>query len=255
MAWATFRAGREGAGELAARALEQAVACGGVRVAVAGEPELVAALAPLAERAGSGHARELMLDGRPVLIRLFGTPAAVRADGTAIDLPAGHRGELVRMLATHPRGLPVDAVLATFFPDAHGATARHRLRQLLTSLRSAAGELVVRDGEWLRLVPAWVDVRGFLAAADHVRRTRGPRAVRLAYAALALCSGPLLPTDPYASWTEEIRGRIADSQLALLDLIAALEALREIAPARDGGSPVGLAPHPPDRMGDPPRGT
>jgi len=226
MAWATFRAGREGAGELAARALEQAVACGGVRVAVAGERELVAALAPLAERAGSGHARELMLDGRPVLIRLFGTPAAVRADGTAVELPAGQRGELVRMLAVNPRGLPVDVVLATFFPDAHGATARHRLRQLLSSLRSAVGELVVRDGEQLRLVPAWVDVREFLAAADRVRRTRGPRAVRLAYTALAVCTGPLLPTDPYASWTDEIRARIAEAQLALLDLIAGDAAAR-----------------------------
>ncbi len=226
MAWATFRAGRDGAGELAARAFEQAVGCGGVRVAVAGEPELAAALAPLAERAGSSHARELMLNGRPVLIRLFGTPVAVRADGTPIDLPAGQRGELVRMLAVHPHGLPVDVVLAAFFPDASAATARHRLRQLLTSLRSAAGELVVRDGERLVLLPAWVDVREFLAAAERVRRSRGRRAVRLAYGALAVCTGPLLATDPYASWSEEIRAQIADSQLTLLDLIAADAAAR-----------------------------
>jgi hypothetical protein len=207
MAWATFRSGREGAGELAVRALEQAVACGGIQVAVAGERELVTALAPLAERTGSPHARELMLDGRPLLIRLFGTPRAVRPDGNTIDLPAGQRGELVRMLATHPDGLPVAGVLRTFFPDAAEAAARHRLRQLLTSLRSACGELVVRDGDRLRLVPAWVDVREFLALAGRVRQMRGPRAVRLAYAALAVCAGPLLPTDPYAAWTDELRER------------------------------------------------
>ena len=49
-AWATFRAGRDGAGELAALAFDQAVACGGVRVIEAGEPEIGTALAPLAEQ-------------------------------------------------------------------------------------------------------------------------------------------------------------------------------------------------------------
>lgn len=225
-AWATFRAGREGAGKLAARALEQAVACGGVGVAQAGEPALVAALAPLAERAGSAHARELLLDGRPLLVRLFGTPRVVRADGTTVQLPAGQKGELVRMLAVSDAGLSVEMVLATFFPEAPEASARHRLRQLLTKLRSTAGELIVRDGDRLRLVPAWVDVREFLALVTQVRRLRGVEAVRLAYAALALRSGPLLPTDPYAPWTEAILERDEDDHLAVLDLIAADAAAR-----------------------------
>jgi len=66
-AWATFRAGRSGAGELAARALLQAHQCGTVQIAVAGEPHVVAALAPAAERGGSALARELLLAGRPQL--------------------------------------------------------------------------------------------------------------------------------------------------------------------------------------------
>jgi len=220
-AWATFRAGRDGAGELAARALEQAVACGSVRVAQAGEPDIVTALAPLAERAGSPVARELLLDGRGLLVRLFGTPALIAADGATLPLPPGMPGELVRMLALHEHGLALEVVLEAFFPDASPPVARQRLRQVLLRLRAAAGDVIVRDGETLRLVPAWVDAREFLAAGNRVRAARGPRAVRLAYAALAISTGPLLPSDPYAAWAEEAREQVRYRHLALLDLVAA----------------------------------
>jgi DNA-binding SARP family transcriptional activator len=225
-AWATFRAGRDGAGALAARALEQAVACGGVRVAQAGEPDIVAALAPLAERAGSAIARELLLGDRQLLVRLFGTPAVMTAGGSVLELPSGMPGELVRLLALEEHGLPVDVVLEAFFPEVSPAPARQRLRQVLTRLRSAAGEVVVRDGDSLRLLAAWVDVREFLAAANRVRGARGDRAVRLAYAALALHSGPLLPSDPYAAWAEETREQVRYRHLELLDLVAADAAAR-----------------------------
>jgi DNA-binding SARP family transcriptional activator len=225
-AWATFRAGRDGAGELAARALEQAVACGGIGVARTGEPDLVAALAPLAERAGSAHAREMLAAGRTLIVRLFGTPAVVRADGTAVQLPAGMPGELVRMLAIREHGMPVDAVLDALFADAPPSAARQRLRQVLTRLRSAAGELVMRDGDLLRLVPAWIDVREFLVTANRVRAINGPRSLQLAYAALALYSPALLASDPYAAWTEEIRAEVEYRHLALLDQIASAAAAR-----------------------------
>jgi DNA-binding SARP family transcriptional activator len=225
-AWAMFRAGRDGAGELATRALEQAVACGGIEVARAGEPELVAALAPLAERAGSAPARELLAAGRPLLIRLFGVPSVVRADGRAVELPAGMPGELVRMLAIHEHGMPVDAVLEALFGDAPASAARQRLRQVLTRLRAAAGELVVRDGDLLRLVRSWVDMQEFLAIANRARAVSEPRSVQLAYAALALWSGPLLAADPYAAWAEEIRAEVEYRHLALLDQIATAASAR-----------------------------
>jgi DNA-binding SARP family transcriptional activator/tetratricopeptide (TPR) repeat protein len=225
-AWATFRAGREGAGELAARAFEQAVACGTIRVAQAGEPDITAALAPLAERAGSPVARELLLAGRGLVVRLFGTPTLVAADGSKIALPPGMPGELVRLLALHEHGRPLDVVLETFFPEVTPEAARQRLRQVLTRLRAAAGDIVVRDGETLQLVPAWVDVREFLAAGNRVRGARGSRAVRLAYAALALHSGPLLPSDPYVGWAEETREHVRYRHLVLLDQVAADAAAR-----------------------------
>jgi DNA-binding SARP family transcriptional activator len=220
--WATFRAGREGAAVLAAKALDEAAIAGGggTRVAVAGERDLTAALAPLAEQAGSALARALLLDGRQLLVRLFGTPSVRRPDGKAIYLPAGQRAELVRLLALHPRGLPVDVVLEWFFPETPPANARLRLRQILSRLRTAAGEIVIRDGDSLRLVPAWIDAGEFLSVADRVRSARGPRAVQLAYAALALRTGPLLPDDLYAEWAQDARDLIDARHLELLDLIA-----------------------------------
>jgi DNA-binding SARP family transcriptional activator len=225
-AWATFRAGRGGAGELAARGFEQAVACGSIRVAQAGEPDIAAALAPLAERAGSPIARTLLLQGRELVVRLHGSPTVTRADGSVVELPAGMPGELVRLLALHEHGLPVEVVLETFFPGVSPEVARDRLRQVLKRLRAAAGELVLRDGDNLRLIAAWVDVREFLVAAGRVRGARGDAAVRRAYAALALRSGPLLPSDPYAQWAQETREQVRYRQLDLLDLIAADAAAR-----------------------------
>ena len=218
-AWATFRAGRDGAGALAERALRQAESAGGVRVATATEPELVTALLPLAEAAGSATARRLLVGDRPLLVRLFGVPGVTRADGTPVELPAGQPAALVRLLAAQPYGLTVEEVAEWFFPDTPIAPARHRLRQILTRLRATSGELVVRDGDRLSLVPAWVDVREFIAAADRVGSARGARAVQLAYAALALWSGPPLPTDAYAEWAGPIRDLLHYRHLTLLDLI------------------------------------
>lgn len=225
-AWATYRAGRGDAAQIAARAFEQAVACGSVRVATAGEPDIALALAPLAEMAASPIARELMLGGREVIVRLFGTPALTRANGASITLPPGKPGELVRMLALHEHGLPVEAALEAFFPEVPPATGRHRLRQVLTRLRAGAGELVIRDGDNLRLVPAWVDLREFRRASERVRAARGSRATQLAYAALALRTGPLLPGDPYAEWAQDARDQAEYRYLELLDLVADAASVR-----------------------------
>jgi DNA-binding SARP family transcriptional activator len=220
-AWATLRAGGSDAGMLAARALELAAESGGVAVAVATEPDLVSALLPLAESAGSSLARTLLTDEADIIVRLFGSPRFVRADGTELVPPSGQAGELVRMLALHPFGLAVEVVLERFFPGVAQPTARHRLRQILTKLRAGVGDLVVRQDDRLSLVPAWVDIREFQSAADRVRAARAARAVQLAYAALALWTGPPLPSDVYAEWAESVHDRLRHRYLNLLDLIAA----------------------------------
>jgi DNA-binding SARP family transcriptional activator len=216
-AWATLRAGaRQDAGVTAARALAEAAANGGLAVALAGERLITQALAPLADEAGSPHARTLLSQGERHLIRLFGSPAVETPDGRRLRLPGGKPGELVRWLALHPRGLPVDVVLEQFYPDTERTTALPRLRQVLTRVRASLGALVLRDGERLVLAPAWIDLREFQRLTAAARGARGNRRIQLAWAALALSQrGPLLVTDPYAPWAEPVREATAADAVEL----------------------------------------
>lgn len=225
-AWATLRLGGPDAGALAARALEQAMRSGGVQVALATEPDLVGALLPLAEATGSEPARRLLVGDAHLIVRQLGPTSLRWADGTPVALPGGQASDLVQVLAWHPFGLPVSAVLDHFFPTADEATARHRLRQLLTKLRATAGDLVVRSGDRIELVPAWVDARAFHLAADRVRAARGTRAVSLAHAALALWSGLPPPRDRYSEWIDPLAEQAMFRYLDLLDAIAADAARR-----------------------------
>jgi DNA-binding SARP family transcriptional activator/predicted Zn-dependent protease len=218
-AYATLRAGRSGAGELAARAFEQAATVGGVHVATSGEADLTAALLPLAEAAGSVPARRLLAGDDGMVVRLFGGTRVSRG-ATEVRLPPGQAAELCRMLAVAPYGRSVDEVLELFFPDIDPSTARHRLRQLLTRLRSTGSEIVIREGDLLRLAPAWVDLQAFRTASDRALSAPGGLGAELAYAALALWTGPPLPTDPYAGWATSTREQIRRRYLALLDLVA-----------------------------------
>ena len=238
--YATLRAGRSGAGELAALALEQAVGVGGIEVAISAEPGILGVLLPLAEAAGSDHARSLLAPQGGVIVRLLGTTSFTRA-GAVVTLPPGQAAELARMLAVQPGGVSVDEVAERLFGEVEAETGRHRLRQLLTRLKSSAGSLVVRDGDLLRLAPAWVDAVAFRRASDVALAGSGPTASELAYAALALWSGPPLATDPYAGWAHAPREQLRRRYLALLDLIAdaaavrgsAEEALRMLTIARE----------------------
>jgi tetratricopeptide (TPR) repeat protein len=209
-AWATLRAGnREAAAAEAARAYAAADEIAGIQVALAGEPDITRMLAPLAEEAGSALARGLLISPGQLIVRLFGAAEVKAGDGTVLMLPAGKPSELVRMLAVAPHGLALEVVLESFFPDVAPSASRHRLRQVLTRLRTAAGEIVLRDGEILKLAPAWIDVREFRALAQRARASRGTRALVLGQAALALADrGPLLVSDPYVAWAEDIRDRV-----------------------------------------------
>jgi tetratricopeptide (TPR) repeat protein len=209
-AWAALRAGdRAAAAAGAACAYEEATVIAGIQVALAGEPDITRLMAPLAEEVGSIHARSLLGADTQLIVRLFGDPQVSHADDPVL-LPAGRPSELVRMLAVAPHGLAVEVVLEAFFPDAAPSASRHRLRQVLTRLRAAAGDIVIRDGEMLRLAPAWVDAREFRSLARRARASRGTRALIFGHAALALAGrGPLLVSDPDAVWAEEIRESVA----------------------------------------------
>jgi DNA-binding SARP family transcriptional activator len=97
---------------------------------------------------------------------------------------------------------------------------RNRLRNLLSRVRSAAGEVLVRDGEVIMLESAAeVDAVAFETAARQAL-SAGQAGAALARPALARYRGELLPDDRYEAWAARPRERLRGLYLELLDLIA-----------------------------------
>jgi DNA-binding SARP family transcriptional activator len=215
-AYATVRARGAGAGELAARALELAADGGGVVVAQVGEPAVIEALLPIAARAGSAYARELLAPGDTRILRLLGD-VRLTLHGEKVSIPQGNPGALLRLLGMHPAGLPADEIVELLWPEADPIAGRKQLRDVLARLRSRTGPIVVRDGVRLRLVGVWVDATAFRSSAD---RALAERSVAQAVASLALWGGTPLPSDPYTSWALPLREQFRRRHLGLLDLIA-----------------------------------
>lgn len=175
------------------------------------EPTLVAMLAPVWP-GGAGPA----VTAR---VTALGGFAVIR--GSEIVTPApGNPATLVKLLAL--RGtLTAEQVIDQLWPEADVTTGRSRLRNLLNRVRSQSGELVVRDGEMLRLA---ADVESDLARFDELVEatlTAEPDdRAGLARVALTAYGGELLPGDAYEDWAAGPRERVRRRLLSLLDLVA-----------------------------------
>jgi DNA-binding SARP family transcriptional activator len=225
VAWASLRAQRDGVGTLAARALDQAQELGGASIAVLGEPAITAALLPLAAASGSAVATELLAPASRLVVRVLGE-VSIRRDTVDVPLPTGRPAMLVRLLAIHHRGLELDEVVDTLWPEQDTDTGRRRLRDTLARLKARSGDIVIRQGSRLLLAPAWIDATAFRAAADRALGSGGRDGGALAVAALALWTGDLLPSDPYEAWATGPREQLRRRRLDLLDLVAAQAAER-----------------------------
>lgn len=145
---------------------------------------------------------------------------ALRHRGTPVPL-RGVPATLVKILAVTRRPIHVEQVADLLWADGHPAS-RTRLRNVLTRVRRAVGELVVREGEALRLSRgARVDAWGFADAATAVLLRPGPSRdddwIEAARQAAGLYTGDLLPEDPYAEWAAVPRSTLARLHLDLLD--------------------------------------
>lgn len=156
---------------------------------------------------------------------------AVTRNGVDVT-PPGVGGQLVRTLAVSGGELHLDVLAEHLWPDTDPSTSRTRFRNVLSRLRTAAGDLVERRGERIRLAPdTVVDVAVFEELARRALTSiRGgdPSGASEGLRAIAMISGPVLPTDPYADWAAGPRERIERQLVALLDVLAD-------AVAQDGG--------------------
>ena len=151
-------------------------------------------------------------------------PRTVEADGWRLKKAMS----LVKLLALAPRhSLHREQVADFLWP---GVDARRAANNLHRTLHSARGVfestrtrdyLVLRDG-LLQLCPdgpTWVDVDAFEEAAAAAVGSEEPAAFR---AALSLYAGDLLPENLYEEWTEQRRGDLLRSYMALLVGLGAL---------------------------------
>ncbi|MHB1835562.1 MAG: BTAD domain-containing putative transcriptional regulator [Solirubrobacteraceae bacterium] len=219
-----LRLGAPAAGSLAARAFEQCLRIGHPDGPLLREPAIARPLLRVAAAAGSRAAAALLGSGGSVAIRLLGGFEVTRA-GHPVALPVGRPAKAVRAVAVAGGQMHTEELIELLWPEADPDVGRPRLRNLLSRLRSAAGELLVRDGEAISLVrEAEVDATSFEAEADAFAAARAAgersRAAALARAALARYGGELLPEDRFEPWAAAPRERLRLGLLAVLDFLS-----------------------------------
>ncbi len=227
-AFAALRRGDPRAGPLAARAFEEAGGIGYPELPFLIERPVAEALIELAAVSGSLVASQMRGRGLPATVTLLGRFGVTRG-GLPVAGVEGRPAQVVKVVATlGPSTL--DVVSEALWPGADTDGGRQRLRNVLTRLRDAAGDLVIREAALLKLAKdAMVDANLFDREATRavaLASAEQPQWVAAARGALARYAGDLLPGDVYADWTVARRDSLRALFLQLLDLLAAHHAAR-----------------------------
>lgn len=146
---------------------------------------------------------------------------AVRQLGEPVSLPLSLAAQGLKMVALREK-VPVDELVEALWPEAEPGVGMRRLRNVLWRVRAACGDLLLRDGNFIRLAPGTVtDVDDFRMLGEQAldRDTPREKVAQLAREALSLYKGELLPGDRYADWAAGARESLARLQVQLLDLL------------------------------------
>jgi len=224
-AYAAYRRGDPAAGQLAARAFDLCLELGQPRAPLWRERRVAEVLLPLAKAAGSRSALTLVPDADTLSLTLLGR-FEVRRRGVLADVPAGRPARAVRAVAAAGGRMRDEELIEILWPNTEPERGRNRLRNLLSRLRLAVGDVLARDHETIVVPPdvesdaALFETQARAAIAD---RSAGEvsRALGLARSAVGRYGGDLLPDDRYEEWADAPRQRLRHLYLELLDLLAA----------------------------------
>lgn len=148
---------------------------------------------------------------------------SVRAGGTEAEV-VGQQAKLVKLLASSPGALPLDAVMESLWPEVDPRVGRWRLRNVLSRLHRTVPGLIVRRDETLDFAPSVaVDARRFSAACRDAigqLRSASPWGAHLAEQLLRANWGEFLPGDVYDEWAIAARARLGAQRLQLLDQLS-----------------------------------
>lgn len=155
-------------------------------------------------------------------VRLLGAFELTRG-GVVLTPPSGRAGELVAMLALRRgRRISIDDAAERLWPEAAPGAGRQRLRNVLMRVRSAVGDIVLRDRDDVILAKdVTIDVEQFVRESTVARAAVGPAQVEHARSALVYYIGDLLPSITYADWTDIPRDRLRARALSLHEILAA----------------------------------
>jgi DNA-binding SARP family transcriptional activator len=232
-AYAAWRGDHPRAPEWTTEAFATCVAVGHPEGPLLRERAVSEALLPIAKAAWPPTAAALP-DAAKVSLTLLGTFSA-RRGGRALVLPPGLPARAVRAVAAHGGRMRAEELQEILWPGAAPRAGRIRLRNILSRVRAAAGELLVREEEAIALAPGTacdahlfaLQARAALdASADlwsHAAPSAGDaraRAAQLARGALAHCRGDLLPDDRYEPCAESRRDHLRALHLQLVDVLA-----------------------------------
>jgi DNA-binding SARP family transcriptional activator/ATP/maltotriose-dependent transcriptional regulator MalT len=223
-AYAAYRRGDPAAGKLAAEAFDACLELGHPRGPLWRERSVALTLLPLAAAAGSRSAPALAAAAPPLSLTLLGR-FEVRRHGVPVDLPPGRPAKAVRAVAAAGGRLHAEELIEILWPGVDPERGRNRLRNLLSRLRTAAGDVLVREEDTITAAPGTESDAALFEAqarAALIARSAGEasRALGLARAAAVRYGGEFLPGDRYEDWAARVRDRLRDRYVALLDMLA-----------------------------------
>ena len=228
-AYAAFRRGEADAGALAARAFEEAARLGLAHLPYSKEGTVTGDLLGLAVETGQPAALAMEAAALPVSLCVLGRFDLTRG-GRPVAMTPGQGTQLLKMVAVCGGRVPADVAIEALWPDTDREAGRNRLRTVLNRQRTEAGEVVIRDGDSLRLAPeVRVDLALFRDEASRALAFGLPEpalAVAVARGAIARYRGDVLPDDPYDDWAQMPREQARRTMLELLDLCADAAAAR-----------------------------
>lgn len=181
-------------------------------------------LLPYAVRAGSRAATALQNQSGKVAVTIFGR-FELRRGSELLSLPPGRPTLAVKAVSAAGGRLHAEELQEMLWPDTDNDVGRNRLRNLLSRLKVAVGDVLVRDREYITLAPEaqcdWVTFDSLVREAL-AGKSLGDSALAASAArrALALYRGDLLQDDRMQWWSTGPRERAKNRFLQLLDLLA-----------------------------------
>lgn len=159
-----------------------------------------------------------------IRLSVIGPTVTVVSGSEVIALPPGNPQRLVGVTVAQGGSATFDQLSEAIWPGEDVETSRNRLRNVLLRLRKAAGEVLVRTGNGVRMAPGVScdldDFNRLARDASSALRADPDLAGHLARRAIDVGEGPLFAEFEYEDWAAEARRTTETKLIELFDLLS-----------------------------------